>query len=392
MFNSNSHNLTPEQQRLLTMYINQYNQTNTHIDILLDMLDEIRGNIVNVINLGQPRRSRINRHTRGSNTNINRLVNQILNDRQNRFVHYNYDNPINPTIYNDFLTNNIQNNPSSFHIPNIFTDSVPVDQINNNTTANRNISTLEEISNFLNNFLNTNVTIRPTQQQIDNSSRVVRYSDINNPLSETCPISLDSFNQDDMVRQILPCGHIFHQEQFNEWFSSHVRCPVCRYDIRDYGTLSRRNTPNAETPAPEVPVNNEPITASNTTTSNTTTSNTTTSNTTSHRNIQSNTTNANTTNIVNDLFTNFNIIRNPTSNAIDHLTFDINNPDITNDFINLFSRNLFNSILNPQSRDENERFMIDPSNNILFYETIIRPPNSNSGSNTGTGNRSNNNI
>jgi hypothetical protein len=40
-YNLHSRNLTPEQQRLIAMYINQYNQTNTHIDILLDMLDEI---------------------------------------------------------------------------------------------------------------------------------------------------------------------------------------------------------------------------------------------------------------------------------------------------------------------------------------------------------------
>ena len=40
--NLNTRNLTPEQQRLVNMYVNQYNQTNSHIDFLLDMLDEIR--------------------------------------------------------------------------------------------------------------------------------------------------------------------------------------------------------------------------------------------------------------------------------------------------------------------------------------------------------------
>ena len=38
-----------DEHRLLTMYINQYNQTNTHIDSLLNMLDEIKANIIREI-------------------------------------------------------------------------------------------------------------------------------------------------------------------------------------------------------------------------------------------------------------------------------------------------------------------------------------------------------
>lgn len=378
LFNTN--NLTPDQQRLLTRYINQYNQTNMHIDLLLDMLDEIRGNIVNVINLGQTRRTRINRHSRRSNANINRVVNQILNDRQDRFVHYNYDNPINPNTYHDFNFNNIPYN-TTYRTSNIFTDSDSIPEINQNININANTnrnrnrdrSNLQEMANFLNNFFDTNVTIRPTSQQIENASRIIRYSDINNPLSETCPISLDNFNQDDMVRQLLPCGHIFHQEQFNEWFSSHVRCPVCRYDIRDYRQLSRRHTPNSErAEQTTTPISNTPTS-------------TPTNNIISDTILNSTTINSTQPN--NDIIGNFNITRDPSTNAIDQLTFDVNNSEFTNNVLNTLTRNIFNSILNPQASDENERFMIDPSNNILFYETIIRPPNSNSSS----GNRSNNN-
>ena len=51
---------TFDENRLLTMYINQYNQTNTHIDSLLNMLDEIKANIINIIH---PRTRQINRHS-----------------------------------------------------------------------------------------------------------------------------------------------------------------------------------------------------------------------------------------------------------------------------------------------------------------------------------------
>lgn len=384
MFNSNSRNLTPDQQRLLTIYINQYNQTNTHIDLLLDMLDEIRGNIVNVINLGQTRRTRINRHTRGANTNINRLVNQILNDRQDRYVHYNLENPINPFIYQESPTNTYPRRNDNFRYF--------MNRYYNETNTSNNNTINDDIASFLNNFLNSNVTVRPTTQQIENASRIVRYSDIDNPLSDTCPISLDNFNQDDMVRQILPCGHIFHQEQFNEWFDSHVRCPVCRYDIRDYRALSRRNTPNTDTQSP--PVLESPSVSQSPPVSDSSRRSSRTPNsqpTISQTNPSAETTSGNSRQSLDDIFTNFNVIRNPDTNSIDQVTFDMVEPDITNNVLNMITRNIFNSILNPQSRDENERFMIDPSNNLLFYETIIRPPNSNSGSGFGNGNSSNNN-
>ena len=56
------------------------------------------------------------------------------------------------------------------------------------------------------------------------------------------------------------------------------------------------------------------------------------------------------------------------SNQIDNITFDITNTDITSNVVN----RLFQSLLSPQSAN-NDSFMYDPSNNLLFYETIFRP-------------------
>ena len=114
------------------MYVDQYNQTNNHIDVLTDMLHEIRSNIFDIINVTQPRRPRVNRNSRQSNTNtntntnrtinqllnerqtntnVNRSINRLLNERQHNFVRYDYQNPIDPVIYstlsvNDLFTNN----------------------------------------------------------------------------------------------------------------------------------------------------------------------------------------------------------------------------------------------------------------------------------------------
>jgi len=94
----------------------------------------------------------------------------------------------------------------------------------------------------LTNFLNSIVAVRPTTEQIENASRLIKFGDIKNTSSEYCPISLDEFNDDDEVRQLLQCKHIFHPTPFQEWFSEHVLCPVYRYDIRKYSSVSRINT------------------------------------------------------------------------------------------------------------------------------------------------------
>ena len=41
-------------------------------------------------------------------------------------------------------------------------------------------------------------------------------------------------NNDDEVAQIKKCKHIFTANQLNIWFQSNVKCPTCRYDIRNY--------------------------------------------------------------------------------------------------------------------------------------------------------------
>jgi len=83
------------------------------------------------------------------------------------------------------------------------------------------------------NFLEP-VDVYPTQTQIEIATRNVQYCDIVNPISRCCPISLDTFNDTDMVAVIRFCGHIFKPEQLQSWFRTNCRCPVCRYDIRNY--------------------------------------------------------------------------------------------------------------------------------------------------------------
>lgn len=42
--------------------------------------------------------------------------------------------------------------------------------------------------------------------------------------------------------RIRACGHCFHSTCIGQWFSMNPRCPVCRHDIRDLQTPTRRQS------------------------------------------------------------------------------------------------------------------------------------------------------
>jgi hypothetical protein len=51
-------------------------------------------------------------------------------------------------------------------------------------------------------------------------------------VNTSCPISLDDFKENDSVKQIIKCGHIYKSPPLIKWFKQHTRCPLCRYDLR----------------------------------------------------------------------------------------------------------------------------------------------------------------
>jgi len=113
--------------------------------------------------------------------------------------------------------------------------TIPIRQENTNNT-NRSERT-NNFSRLMQNFFEP-IEIYPTHSQIEAATRNVRYSDILNPVNRSCPISLEPFNDNDIVSVIRFCSHIFKREELTTWFRTNCRCPVCRYDIRNYN----RNT------------------------------------------------------------------------------------------------------------------------------------------------------
>jgi hypothetical protein len=80
------------------------------------------------------------------------------------------------------------------------------------------------------------VIVAPSQQQITAATeRHVNIPDTN------CAICQDSVT---CATRIRACGHCFHPQCIDQWFTMNPRCPVCRHDIRDNLQTPRRQDTN----------------------------------------------------------------------------------------------------------------------------------------------------
>ena len=50
--------------------------------------------------------------------------------------------------------------------------------------------------------------------------------------------------------RIRQCQHSYHRSCISNWFSMSVRCPVCRYDIREAGQTGQTSSASSENSAP----------------------------------------------------------------------------------------------------------------------------------------------
>ena len=88
------------------------------------------------------------------------------------------------------------------------------------------------------------VIVRPTNEQIETASESFEYDGTVELLNTQCPITMCEFQIGDRVRRIHYCRHSFHEESFLSWFQNHVRCPVCRHDIREHSAPPSTNQVN----------------------------------------------------------------------------------------------------------------------------------------------------
>ena len=82
--------------------------------------------------------------------------------------------------------------------------------------------------------LDSPVRIRPNISQIRSGTELLKWEDISGNYQEMCPIDFNPFIEGDDILRIKSCQHIFREMNLRCWFRQSPRCPICRYDIRDY--------------------------------------------------------------------------------------------------------------------------------------------------------------
>ena len=309
---------------LLNVYIDMYNTTLREIDRLYENLDDIRNSIRTLET--NHRSMNLNTNTTRNYTNINNS-----NNRNNRRTHNNDRLP------SESNPNRIYLNGRYYTIEYIRPDA----RIETNRRQSNQRNTNNILGNiFLNDIVRSfydPVVVRPSDQEIQTALINTTFGSIVNPINNSCPISLERFEHNTNVSQIIHCGHIFNPSDLNVWFQTNVKCPVCRYDIRRYSRRAMGTPPpqssNVEQEEQKEDDENENESAEN------------------------------------PLLNNPNISNVQYNNENGDITFDISG----NSFANLATQALRDLLRNNNAQNQTINNLFDPSGNgILLFETILR--------------------
>ncbi|KAF1861134.1 hypothetical protein Lal_00000553 [Lupinus albus] len=92
--------------------------------------------------------------------------------------------------------------------------------------------------NFDNTIINTRCSRRMTRgldSSVIETFPILEYLVVKNHNNGKCilecAVCLDEFEDDETLRLIPKCDHVFHPECIDEWFESHTTCPVCRANL-----------------------------------------------------------------------------------------------------------------------------------------------------------------
>jgi len=215
-YNYNHLRLSESELAIITMLNNMHTNNTIIMERLASSNNEIMRTIQSVVNVYQQQRQS---QTQTQHQTSRRTQNQ--RQRQNQVQTL----PV-------FVERSLLNNPQ------LYSNSFVLDYEDTNS--------IDQITELLQTFMSP-IVISPAQVEIENATSLIRFSEIENPLNNSCPISLEPFIQDETVTMIKYCGHIFKTCEIQHWFTTNVRCPVCRYDIRTFrnnNPTSNNNTSN----------------------------------------------------------------------------------------------------------------------------------------------------
>jgi len=228
-------NLNTDNNRIaiVNAYIENANNTRSIMQQIMDLMtnqeEMLRELVQNGIMLNDNNNEHVTRSHRTTTRTNNRNINPTLSRRRSNSEASDFFNPI---INNTSHTHRpiSQRSSRSFNTP----SRQPEERLANMLVSMMMMPSFTGQPNTLTDEFLRPIIVRPSQQQIERATEIIRYGDITNPPNSTCPIQLTHFQENDNVTRIMYCGHIFSENSLENWFRENVRCPMCRYDIRNY--------------------------------------------------------------------------------------------------------------------------------------------------------------
>jgi hypothetical protein len=93
------------------------------------------------------------------------------------------------------------------------------------------------------------VNVSPTNDEINNSTTVIPYnslsSDVRERIGNYCIITAGDLSGNNVMR-INQCNHYFSENGLRRHFETSVRCPICRFDIRDSNHEESEEAPTVD--------------------------------------------------------------------------------------------------------------------------------------------------
>merc|ERR1719419_1335386 len=68
------------------------------------------------------------------------------------------------------------------------------------------------------------------EQLINNVKNDDKKPNVQKDENSSCCICLEDFKEGDNIRR-LPCLHIFHRDEIDQWLQRNHKCPICRTEI-----------------------------------------------------------------------------------------------------------------------------------------------------------------
>jgi Ring finger domain len=141
--------------------------------------------------------------------------------------------------------------PHTYFVPTPMVVPTPSVRVDLDVEPLTSISEIAALMPLIQRFMTPQASqLRPRQEDVvvHASNEVIQRASTERTLNadsdEFCSICQDIMHEGEMLRRLTVCQHEFHRSCIDNWLLNRsVRCPTCRFDVRETGRVSATRSP-----------------------------------------------------------------------------------------------------------------------------------------------------